>query len=290
MMNAGNCFMYREGKALKKKRNYIVGAFVFICVLGIILICIIESMKKSPDMKTLGQNIILSILCSIVASFVFMYIQRGIEHDENEAINDKLIDIDQKLKLQESLYDSGIKSIRKKSYYDKKDDFWKKILQFTESRLDLTGHSLSHWFNAEYKDVFCEKIKNMLNAEKHVRIVLSYDIGEYDINRVAKALEEKFPYKKLKKVERTVYELIKIRNSVDKKKWKYLEIHVTEKKDVTYLYIRTDSQCFISPYISNSTNKGDTFLLELETGVDYSRCFDEDFEEMIKNLDNIKWI
>lgn len=272
-----------------KRRRYVLIANSLLCLIIIGLIVNTELMKPTPDMHTLAQNVALSILCSVVASFIFLYIQRGIEHDNNAAISGKLDSIDEKLKIQGELYDSGIKSIRKKSYYDGEDDFWKKIIQNADSRMDMIGHSLSHWLRDEYKELFCEKIVNMINAGKQVRLVLSCNPGEFDIQKINKVMNRQLGKQKLTKVERTCYELTKVVGAVAKEKRENLELYVTEKVKVTYLYIRTDSQCFISPYILSPTNSRNSFLLELETGVEYSQCFEEDFREMIEPLDCVEW-
>ena len=283
-----------------KRRACIIGGFCALGVILIVLLILIESMKKSPDMYTLVQNIALSILCSLIASAIFLYMQKGIEHDEKNLteekldgvrtlINSKLNNIDKKLKRQEALYDAGIKSIRPKSYYDEKDDFWKKIIQYADSRMDLIGHSISPWLSNEYKSLFCEKIINMISVGKYVRIVLSCESGEFDKQKIRNVLGGKTGKKKLTKIESTCYELAKLIGGVDEAKREYLELYIAEREKVTYLYIRTDSQCFISPYILSLTNKRNSFLLELDTGVEYSRCFEEDFDEMIEHLDCIEW-
>lgn len=155
--------------------------------------------------------------------------------------------------------------------------------------MDMIGHSLSHWMRAEYKNLFCEKIINMANAGKSVRLVLSCDSGEFKKEKVIAVFRKAQDKKKLTKIEKTYYELIKVLDGIAEEKRKYLEIYITEKTDVTYLYIRTDSQCFISPYILSPTNSRYSFLLELETGVEYSRCFEEDFSEIIEQRDCIEW-
>lgn len=284
----------------EKRRASIIGVFCAFGIVITVLLVIIESMKESPDMHTLIQNTALSIMCSLIASAIFVYMQKGIEHDEknlteekldgvSESINSKLDIIDEKLKRQEALYDAGIKSIRPKSYYDEKDDFWKKILQYADNRMDLIGHSISPWLSNEYKTLFCEKIINMISVGKCVRIVLSCEPGEFDKRKIQDVLDKKIGKKKLTKIESTCYELTKLISSVDEAKREYLELYIAEREKVTYLYIRTDSQCFISPYILSPTNKRNSFLLELETGVEYSRCFEEDFDEMIEHLDCIEW-
>lgn len=280
--------MKNRAEETKRRRNVLI-AISILCIINIGSIIIIEKMKPQPDMDSLWQNIVLSILCSLVASFIFLYMQRGLEHDRSNELIQKLEDIDEKLRIQGELYDSGIKSIRKKSFYDKNDDFWRRIIQNVDGRMDLIGHSLSHWMRREYKELFCGKIISMINAEKTVRLVLSCKDKEFNIENVIKVLDGKSEKKKLSKVEKTYYEFASIIQDIDPKKRKYLELYIAERTEITYLYIRTDNQCFISPYIHSPTNSRNSFLLELETGAEYSRCFEEDFDELIENMDSIKW-
>lgn len=272
----------------KRRRNVLIAVSI-LCIIIIGLIIIIENMKKQPDIHSLWQNIALSILCSLVASFIFLYMQRGLEHDRSDELCKKLDNIDGKLKIQGELYDSGIKSIRKKSFYDRNDDFWRRIVQDADGKMDMIGHSLSHWMRDEYKGLFCEKIISMINAEKPVRLVLSCKDKEFNRKNVIKVLNGKLEKKRLSKVENTYYELTNMMRGIEAKKKKYLELYITDRTNITYLYIRTDNQCFISPYILSPTNSRNSFLLELETGVEYSRCFEDDFDELIEHMDSIKW-
>lgn len=277
-----------------KRRKNVMIVVSILCIIIIILLVVVECTKKTPDISGLVQNIALSILCSLVASFIFLYVQRGIEKDQADDISQMLGSIDGKLKVQGELYDSGIKSIRKKSFYDKNDDFWKRIIQNADEKMDMIGHSLNHWLRDEYKEVFCEKIISMVNAEKSVRLILSCEEGEFDRKKVIKVLngqkgKKKQEKKRLSKVESTYYELAGMLQDVDIDKKRYLEIYVADRRQITYLYIRTDNQCFISPYILSQTNSRNSFLLELETAAEYSRCFEEDFHEMAESMECIEW-
>lgn len=272
-----------------KKRKGVLIANSILCFLLVIAILVIETQKQTPDIAMLLQTIILSILCSIVASFIFLYIQRGVEKDEVASVSVTLTSIEEKLKKQEMLYDSGIKSIRKKSFYEKKGDFWKKMLKDTNDKLDLSGHSISHWLDDEYKSLFLAKVKTMIRKGKHICILLSNEEGQIDPDIISSGLKQKKIAKKMSKVENTCYELAKMMSTVEEKYRTNLQLFITKRSLITYMYIRTDSQCFISPYISSPVNSQNTFLLELDTGVDYSKCFEEDFKEMLRNLDYIKW-
>lgn len=64
-------------------------------------------------------------------------------------------------------------------------------------------------------------------------------------------------------------------------------MYVTDLKEVTYLYIRTDYQCIISPYILSPTNNQNSFLLELQSGTKYAKTFEDDFNDMIERLESI---
>lgn len=232
-------------------------------------------------MNVLLENISLSVLCSIIASILFSILQSAVSSDDQKIIMDRLNEMDEKLRIQNELYDSGIVSIRKKSYYDRNGKFWKDILFSSTDRLDLIGHAISNWFDEEYKNLFVEKVMDLLKRDKFVRIILSGEIP--DIQKVKEAEKHEIQKRNLNKIERTCYEMRNIIRKVPADKRTKLQVYFTELKQVSYMYIRTDHKCFISPYIYSTTISSNSFLLELETGVDYSRCFDTDFIEMIEN-------
>ncbi len=272
------------------KRKYIWGYIVLLGSSGFFLFVLIsnELNKSEPDMNGLLQNISLSVLCSVIASILYSMLQLAISSDEQRDIADRLKEINEKLRIQNELYDSEILSIRKKSYYDRDGRFWKSILSSSTDKLDLIGHSISNWFDDEYKALFVGKITDLLKRGKSVRIILSGEMPE--ISKIKQAEQDEDQKRNLNKVERTCFEMRTILRSVPGYQRKKLRIFYTELKQVSYMYIRTDHKCFISPYIYSTTNSSNSFLLELETGVDYSRCFDNDFSEMIENVNICKQI
>lgn len=266
------------------RRKYILAYVVFLGLSGFFLFVLIsnELNKNVPDMNGLLQNIGLSVICSIIASILYSILQLAVSSDEQKEIRDRLDVMNEKLRVQNELYDSGIVSIRKKSYYDRDGRFWKEILSSSTDRLDLIGHSISNWFDDEYKTLFVDKVADLLQRGNSVRIILSGDLP--DIRKIKEAEQNENQRWNLNKIERTCYEMRIILRSVPADKRKNFRVFYTELKQVSYMYIRTDHKCFISPYIYSTTNSSNSFLLELETGVDYSRCFDTDFSEMIKNV------
>ncbi len=149
------------------KRKCIWGYIVFLGISGFFLFVLIsnELNKSEPDMNGLLQNISLSVLCSVIASILYSMLQLAISSDEQRDIADRLKEINEKLRIQNELYDSGILSIRKKSYYDRDGRFWKSILSSSTDKLDLIGHSISNWFDDEYKALFVGKITDLLKGE-----------------------------------------------------------------------------------------------------------------------------
>lgn len=75
----------------------------------------------------------------------------------------------------------------------------------------------------------------------------------------------------LSKMDKTCLELREIARKSKKNK-KYLQVLITDIHKVTYMYIRTDHRCFISPYIYSVSNSAGSFLLELKTNIDYSNA------------------
>ena len=288
-------------KKEKRKKSYV--AFIVLSFILVIAMLVAESRAQTPDYPGLLQNMVLSVVCSIIASAIFCLLQDAGNKDQEVKINNietKLGDIagkldterinnieegmkgiNENLKRQRELYDSGIRSIRKKSFYDEDGIFWKKIIESTSNRMDLIGHSISKWFDEEYKDSFAKKIEEMIKAGKEIRIILSGNPPNMEKVRLAE--KEGKEICQLSKIENTCYELRKIVHNVPKTAKNKLEVYITDLSKVTYMYIRTDQQCFISPYIYSETNKSNSFLLELRTQIDYSKCFDDDFQEMLRN-------
>lgn len=268
----------------------VIGILSFLFAIGLF---VAEWSKPAPDVPDLLQNMLLSIFCSIVASVLFCMLQIFDEKEKDDAdsvfkkeVNDRLNEIDDKLKKQNQLYDSGIVSIREKSFYDRDGKFWKDIINSTSNRLDLIGHSISKWFDDEYKDVFVDKIKSMLEEGKEVRIILSDDQPDIDMRKI-RAMEQpkngsENDIYALSKIENTCLKLREIARELPQNRNK-LRVLITDRYKVTYMYIRTDHRCFISPYIYSATNSAGSFLLELETSIDYSKCFERDFQEMLRD-------
>ena len=274
----------------KSRRKFPKGVFSYIVIgilgIGIIIsIIVLEYKKDEPDISVLWQNILLSILCSVVASIFFILIQKVFTRDDNKELGKQLDIIETSLRRQNELYDSGILSIHPKAHFDKEDDFWRNIIDNTDNRLDLIGHSLSNWFKNEYRDIFCEKIIKMLEQEKEVRIILS--ANKFEPELVRQAFLKKISKNSLNKVEKTILYFYELAERIDENKKQFLKVYVTDLKEVTYLYIRTDYQCIISPYILSPTNNQNSFLLELQSGTKYAKTFEDDFNDMIERLESI---
>lgn len=274
----------------KSRRKFPKGVFSYIVIgilgVGIIIsIIVLEYKKDEPDISVLWQNILLSILCSVVASIFFILIQKVFTRDDNKELGKQLDIIETSLRRQNELYDSGILSIHPKAHFDKEDDFWRNIIDNTDNRLDLIGHSLSNWFKNEYRDIFCEKIIKMLEQEKEVRIILS--ANKFEPELVRQAFLKKISKNSLNKVEKTILYFYELAERIDENKKQFLKVYVTDLKEVTYLYIRTDYQCIISPYILSPTNNQNSFLLELQSGTEYAKTFEDDFNDMIERLEFI---
>ncbi len=288
-------------KKKKWKRRYI--AFLVMCLFLAGCLVAAENRAQTPDFSGLWQNIALSVVCSIIASALFCLLQDAGNADQEERIGNieaKLNEINGKLEIQQvndiltglnkindnlkrqrELYDSGIRSIRKKSYYDANGTFWRDIIQATAGRMDLIGHSISKWFDEEYKESFSKKIEEMIRNGKEVRIILSGDMP--DMAKIHLAESKGRGNCQLSKMENTCFELREIVRRVPRSARGNLKVYIADRAKVTYMYIRTDQQCFISPYIYSETNSSNSFLLELRTKIDYSKCFDDDFQEMLRN-------
>lgn len=261
--------------------------FAIVSVGGICTILVLESSKPDPDILSLWQNIILSILCSVIASIIFAILMRIYSRNDSGIISKQLENIDSHLARQNELYDSGIKSIRPKAHFDQEDDYWNGIINGSIRRLDLTGHSLHNWFGRRYRGTFITKVSQIINSGGIVNIVLSTSASnniEEMLSRAKSACWKKEIV--LNKVEQTLFEFYQIlkQEDIPEKNRCNLRIYVTDVEQVTYFYIRTDTQCIISPYTYSPGTRENIFLLELRPDTDHVKILEDDFDEMIGNM------
>lgn len=170
--------MDKKGKENKKKPVILKGISVAILIAimgagGIVTLVVLESKKDSGDMLGLWEDVILGVLCSIVASIIFAIIAWIYSRNDSDTVDKRLEMIEANLARQNELYDSGIKSIRPKSHFDQEDDYWNGIINGSSSRLDLIGHSLGNWFGRRYRDTFIRKILQIVGSGGVVNVVLS---------------------------------------------------------------------------------------------------------------------
>lgn len=270
-----------KNKKLTKEAYFGIIISIF-SVFIIVLLFIIESQKKTPDIPTLVENSINGTLCSIVASVIFAVLQRAFTNSDEKQIVQQLQQIEKSLQRQNELYDSGIISIHPKTHFDEEEEYWKNIINGTNKRLDLIGHSISNWLKKEYKELFIAKIKQILESGNNVNIVLS--AKDVDYSKVKEAFYDYHKRSRLSKIEKTILTLCEVIKDVAKDKQHNLKVYVTNPSRVTYLYIRTDGQCIISPYIYSVDNNNNSFLLELQPRTSYVKFLEDDFEEMTGNL------
>lgn len=253
---------------------------------GLVTLVVLENYKKSSDPLQLWEDIVLGILCSMVASVVFAILARIYSRNDSDAVAQRLAYIEAHLNRQNELYDSGIKSIRPKSHFDQEEDYWNGIIGGSSGRLDLIGHSLSNWFGRRYRDTFIRKVLQIVSSGGTVNVVLSTSasdsIGTMLSNIKAAYWHEEI---RLNKVEKTLLEFYRLlKDHISEEDRRNLRIYVTGVEQVTYFYIRTDTQCIISPYTYGPGPRDNIFLLELRPNTDHAKTLEDDFDEMISNM------
>ena len=275
----------------KRKVNTSLIVWASISVAGLIVvisILVLEHQKGSPDILLLWQNFIISVLCSIIASGIFYSLQRAFLRKDDELLQQDIIEIDKKLKTQSKLYNSGVLSIHPKSHFDNEEVYWEGIISKAHTRLDLIGHSISKWFRSEYKEIFLKKIKEITDSGWDVNIILSTDNFDASLKAIHAAYVDQTLQANLSKLERTILEFYTFyNNEMGKESRKHLRICVTDLRKVTYLYIRTDAQCIISPYMHSLDDHQNSFLLELQPGTQYVKSLEDDFQEMFERINPI---
>ena len=280
-----------EGIMKNKKpifpRGILVAILIaFISIVGIVTLTVLESQKNPSDLLGLWEDTVLGILCSVVASVVFAILTRIYSRNDSDVVEQRLQIIEMHLDRQNELYDSGIKSIRPKSHFDQEEDYWNGILSGSAIQLDLVGHSLSNWFGRRYRDTFIRKVRQIVSSGGTVNVVLSTpepnSIGTMLSNVKTAYWHEQI---KLSKVEKTLLEFYRLlKENIPEKDRCNLRIYVTDIEKVTYFYIRTDTQCIISPYTYSPGTKENIFLLELLPNTAHVKTLEDDFDAMIGNM------
>ncbi len=272
----------------RNRRNVLIG-FSILSLIIIVLIIFSELGREEPDLQSIIQNIGLSIVCSLTSSFIFLYMQKGIEKDESNELRKQLLTMHDELIKQSQLYGSGVIDIRRKVHYDNDKEFWKKILYDTENQIDMIGHSISNWFREEYRQSFSKKMKEMINEGKKIRIILSCKKEDYHAENIKDALlNQKKARDLISKIDKTCFYFVNILKEVEEKQRDNLEIYIVDIEKITYMYIRTDCQCIVSPYLVGSDNRDISFLAEFAISSEFSGYFADDFEHLISDNEDIK--
>ena len=162
----------KEKIKMPKKIYFIIVIIIFLVLFNSLLF-IIEFNVYCVDIISFIITIIAGISSSIAASGIWSIVSHVFKDDENEKLEQKLRMIEARLQRQDELYDSGIISIHPKAHFDSEVDYWNKIIKNTNKRLDLTGHSISNWFKKDYREIFENKIKEILESGNVVNIILS---------------------------------------------------------------------------------------------------------------------
>lgn len=267
----------------QQKKKYLGTLWVLLPLLVLMLVLCFLAVMGQPEFEPLNllQSIAVSVLCSIIASILFCSLQAAISKDDQEERIKAFREIDHKLDSQMQLYASGIVSLRKKSYYDENGTFWLEMIESTSDHLDMVGHSCNRWFDEEFRKVFIRKIEKMAKRGQDVRIVLS---GKRpDMQKVKKTDPENKAEADLTKLEHTCVELYQIWKVLPKKKRKHLKVYLADRSVVTHMYIRTDNSCFVSPYVLDRSNYGNSFLLEIKENTEYSKCFENNFNDLLRS-------
>lgn len=276
--------MNHDKKPIWNKTTSVWGVFSLLAIAVIGTLLVLEGNKEQPDYLALWQSVVLGIACSAVASVIYGIVQRAYTRNDEEIMSRQLEQIEGNLRQHNELYGKGIVSIHPKSNFDQEEEYWTKILQKATYRLDLIGHSISHWFRREYRESFLSKIKEIMESGNNVNIILSADPLDNVLDRVREAYFDPQIEPELSKIEKTLLYFCQFISELPEDTQQHLKIYITNLSKVTYLYIRTDKQCIISPYMHSLDDHQNSFLLEFQPGSAYAKPLEDDFEEMIGKM------
>ncbi len=265
----------------------------FLCFSIILALCIVGYLKCDDTItKTFASGIGTSIIASLIFSLVFyVFIEKKECKKCSEVLKDSEFkeiknimtnnekSIQQRINNINFLTDSGLKSIRKKHFYESGGKFWIELINEAEEKLDLMGHSLSKWLDDEYKDAFINKLLQLAKNKKDVRIIILKPDGD-SLSRMSDQLA-KNNYKQ--KVEKTLNVIRTcVIDKLDTPDKKYIKIKEVEKEDINYMMINTGSSVCVSPFFVKNSSY-DSILIVLDRGSEFGKSFCDDFNNFFED-------
>lgn len=221
----------------------------------------------------------LGIIISIVSSFMFFLCSEFLFNDDSDrkTIKSDVHDIKNFCKATNGLKDLGVQNIKSISVDDQDTSFWLGILNNSHEQLDIIAHTLSPWFKDDYRDAFINKIVELTNNNKIVRILI-LDPNGSNLDFVNTGNLEKYR----EKILNTVTSIKSIYSRINPNCQKNLIVKFNNSYIIPYSYIRNDSHTFISPYLCSNSERS-SFITECNNGKKIANVFNNDFEDIFKN-------
>lgn len=145
------------------------------------------------------------------------------------------------------------------------------------------AHTLSPWFQEDYKDKFIDRISYLAKKGKTVNILI---LKPYGKNLASMDVGNIDDYSK--KIEKSLTKLRVLYLELPAEAKKYVHIKLNGKYNMPYTYIRNECQTYISPYLFSGKGRSN-FIMALDTTSDFAKNFQQDFIDMFeeKNMSSI---
>lgn len=258
---------------MKNRWKFVVGAVIIAIVIAVLFITYFSSNDG------LIKEFCLGIIISIISSLMFFLCSEFLFNDDSDSktIKSEVHDIRSFCEVTNGLNTLGVEDIKSISVDDEDPSFWLKILHNSHEQLDIIAHTLSPWFKDDYRDEFINKIVELANNNKFVRILI-LDPNGLNLNFVNTGNSEKYK----EKILNTVKSIKIIYGKINPNCQKNLIVKFNSSYVIPYSYIRNDLHTFVSPYLCSNSERS-SFITKCNNGRKIANVFNSDFEDIFKN-------
>lgn len=254
---------------MKNRWKFVLGGTIITIVIAILFIVYFSNKDE------LIKEFCLGIIISIISSLMFFLCSEFLFNDDT--IKSEVHDIKGYCELTNELNILGIQNIKSISVDDQDTSFWLSILKNSHEQLDIIAHTLSPWFKDDYQDSFINKIVELANNNKIVRILI-LDPNGNNLNFVNTGDLGKYR----EKIFNTVKSIKGIYDKINPNSRKNLIIKFNSSYVIPYSYIRNDVNTFVSPYLCSNSERS-SFITVCSKGKKIANVFNNDFEDIFKN-------
>ena len=253
------------------------------CSLVAILIAVLFVLFVSFNNNVLVHDICLGLIISLLSSLLFALYSELFFEDDSDIISIKnnLSNIKSLCQLSKDFQSLGVCGINSISVNDRDPNYWIEILNNSHLQLDIIAHTLSPWFKERYRTEFTNKVIELANNKRFVRILI-LDPNGHNLEFVNTGMLLEYR----KKIIKTIKNITTIRGMINSECRDYLDVRLNRSYIIPYSYIRNDQKTYISPYLCSNDERS-SFITDCMNSSTIANAFNEDFEEIFENSEMI---